>query len=111
MPVGSPNVLNTLATTIKLHHSGYLYIWVSNETQNWMVFFDNLRIEHFTGPMIEVGVDALSGGEGGELIRVGEKVVEHGLEIAAEEETKEIAEKEVEQIELHHRRRSVNLFL
>jgi len=109
--VGSPNVLNTLATTIKLHHSGYLYIWVSNETQNWMVFFDNLRIEHFNGPMIEVGVDALSGGEGGELIRVGEKVVEHGLEIAAEEETKEIAEKEVEQIELHHRRRSVNLFL
>jgi hypothetical protein len=48
-----PNVLNTLATTIKLKHSGYLYIWVSNETQNWMVFFDNLSIEHFTGPMLE----------------------------------------------------------
>jgi len=53
LPVGSPNVLNTLATTIKLHHSGYLYIWVSNETQNWMVFFDNLSIEHFNGPMVE----------------------------------------------------------
>jgi len=66
--VGSPNVLNTLATTIKLHHSGYLYIWVSNETQNWMVFFDNLRIEHFTGPMIEVGVDALSGVSIGKLV-------------------------------------------
>jgi RHS repeat-associated protein len=53
IPVGNPNVLNTLATTIKLKHSGYLYIWVSNETQNWMVFFDNLSIEHFAGPMLE----------------------------------------------------------
>jgi len=53
LPVGNPNVLNTLATTIKLHHSGYLYIWVSNETQDWMVFFDNLSIEHFNGPMVE----------------------------------------------------------
>jgi len=26
---------------------------VSNETQNWMVFFDNLSIEHFAGPMLE----------------------------------------------------------
>jgi RHS repeat-associated protein len=53
IPVGSPNVLNTLATTIKLKHSGYLYIWVSNETQNWMVFFDNLSIEDFSGPILE----------------------------------------------------------
>jgi RHS repeat-associated protein len=53
LPVGNPNVLNTLATTIRLHQSGYLYIWVSNETQNWMVFFDNLSIEHFRGPMVE----------------------------------------------------------
>jgi RHS repeat-associated protein len=53
IPVGSPNVLNTLATSIKLKHSGYLYIWVSNETQSWMVFFDNLSIEHFAGPMLE----------------------------------------------------------
>jgi RHS repeat-associated protein len=53
IPVGNPNTLNTLATTIKLKHSGYLYIWVSNETQNWMVFFDNLSIEDFSGPMLE----------------------------------------------------------
>jgi RHS repeat-associated protein len=53
LPVGSPNVVNPLATAIKLHHSGYLYIWVSNETQNWMVFFDNLSVEHFNGPMVE----------------------------------------------------------
>ena len=53
IPVGSPNVLNTLATNIKLKHSGYLYIWVSNETQNWQVFFDNLSVQDFSGPMIE----------------------------------------------------------
>jgi RHS repeat-associated protein len=53
IPVGNANVLNTLATSIKLKHSGYLYIWVSNETQSWMVFFDNLSIEHFAGPMLE----------------------------------------------------------
>jgi hypothetical protein len=53
LPVGNPNVLNALATTIKLQHSGYLYIWVSNETQNWDVFFDNLSIQDFTGPMLE----------------------------------------------------------
>src|SRR6201992_1831179 len=53
IPVGSPNVLNTLATTIKLKHSGYLYIWVSNETQNWQVFFDNLSVQDYSGPMLE----------------------------------------------------------
>ena len=41
IPVGNANVLNTLATNIKLQHSGYLYIWVSNETQNWDVFLYN----------------------------------------------------------------------
>jgi RHS repeat-associated protein len=53
IPIGSPNVLNRLATTIKLKHSGYLYIWVSNETQNWMVFFDNLSVQDYSGPMLE----------------------------------------------------------
>jgi len=53
IPVGNPNVLNTLATNIKLQHSGYLYIWVSNETQNWSVFFDNLSIADYSGPMLE----------------------------------------------------------
>jgi RHS repeat-associated protein len=53
VPVGSANVLNTLATNIKLQHSGYLYIWVSNETQNWDVFFDNLSVEDFSGPLLE----------------------------------------------------------
>ncbi len=53
LPVGSPDVLNTLATNIPIHTSGYLYIWVSNETPNWDVYFDNLMIQHFSGPLLE----------------------------------------------------------
>jgi RHS repeat-associated protein len=53
IPVGSADVLNTLATGIGLHHSGYLYIWVSNETPGWDVFFDNLSVQTYSGPMLE----------------------------------------------------------
>jgi RHS repeat-associated protein len=53
VPVGQPDALRTLASTIKLKHSGYLYIWVSNETPNWPVFFDNLSVQHFSGPLLE----------------------------------------------------------
>src|ERR1700744_3223901 len=52
-PFYARGVLKTLATTIKLHHSGFLYIWVSNETQNWDVFFNNLSVETFNGPLLE----------------------------------------------------------
>ena len=45
--------ISKLATTIKLKHSGYLYIWVSNETQNWQAFFDNLSVQDYSGPMRE----------------------------------------------------------
>jgi hypothetical protein len=30
-----------------------LYIWVSNETQGWDVFFDNLKVIYMTGPVLE----------------------------------------------------------
>ena len=53
LQVGGPDVLNTLAQGIGIHHSGYLYIWVSNETLNWDVFFDNLSVSHYGGPMLE----------------------------------------------------------
>ncbi len=51
--VGDAEVLKTLGQNIKLQHSGYLYIWLSNETENWDVFFDNLAVQTFAGPMLE----------------------------------------------------------
>jgi RHS repeat-associated protein len=45
--------LNTLGYTgIPINKNGYLYIYVNNETQGWDVFFDNLSIKHYTGPIL-----------------------------------------------------------
>ena len=40
-------------TGIPITKSGYLYIYVSNESQNWDVFFDNLTIQQRSGPITE----------------------------------------------------------
>jgi len=52
--VGSADVLNTLAYSgIPITKNGYLYIWVSNETPGWDVFFDNLSVKQYSGPVTE----------------------------------------------------------
>ena len=47
--------LNTIApgSAITMQKNGYLYIWVSNETQGWDVFFDNFSVQHKQGPVLE----------------------------------------------------------
>lgn len=53
-PVGNADVLTALApATLNIAKNGFLYIYVSNETQNWDVFFDNLSVRHYTGPLQE----------------------------------------------------------
>lgn len=53
-PVGTANQINTLGYTgIPITKSGYLYVYVSNETPGWDAFFDNLTVKQYSGPMLE----------------------------------------------------------
>ncbi len=42
-----------LGQTITVLKSGYLYIYLSNTSQGWPVFFDNFSVLHYSSPLIE----------------------------------------------------------
>ena len=47
--------MNTVAPggPIVMARNGYFYVWVSNETQGWDVFFDNFAVQYKQGPVLE----------------------------------------------------------
>jgi RHS repeat-associated protein len=49
------NQFNTIAAggPIVMPRNGYIYVWVSNETQGWDVFFDNFTVQYKQGPVLE----------------------------------------------------------
>lgn len=54
IPVSSADALNPLtALGITVPRNGFIFIWVSNETQGWDVYFDNLNIKHYKGSILE----------------------------------------------------------
>ena len=54
LPVEGPDQVHPLTLKdISITKNGYLYVYVSNESENWNVFFDDLAVTHHTGPLLE----------------------------------------------------------
>lgn len=52
--VGDNEVFSThIRNGLPVSKNGYLYVYVSNETPNIDVFFDNLQLTHVRGPLVE----------------------------------------------------------
>uniref|UniRef100_UPI0023EA9E52 RHS repeat domain-containing protein n=1 Tax=Terrimonas pollutisoli TaxID=3034147 RepID=UPI0023EA9E52 len=51
--MGNDGEFKTITHTANILKNGYIYIYVSNETPNIDVFFDNLQVSHVRGPLLE----------------------------------------------------------